>query len=89
MNVKAIRVFIADDHPVYREGLRRILEAHPMLDVIGEAEDGAVALTAIRKCQPEVALLDLNLPGLDGVEILDELSRESTPARAVIISAFA
>ena len=88
MSLDEIRIFIADDHPVYREGLRRILEAHPMLEVIGEADDGLEALSAIRMCSPDVALLDLNLPGLDGIEILDELSKASIPIRGVIISAF-
>ena len=62
-----IRVLVADDHPVYREGVARAIAERPDLELVGEAGDGREALTSIRRLQPDVAVLDVRMPGLTGV----------------------
>lgn len=66
----SIRVLIADDHPVVRQGLRTFLGAQPDLDVVGEAADGAQAIELAAELKPDVVLLDLKMPGLDGLGAL-------------------
>ncbi|HEX2143270.1 MAG TPA: response regulator transcription factor [Glycomyces sp.] len=68
-----IRLLLVDDHPVVRRGLRGYLELEPDLTVVGEAGDGEEALRAIEATQPDVVLLDLKMPGLDGQGVLDRL----------------
>lgn len=64
-----IRILLADDHPIYREGLRKILGNEPSFEVVAEAGNGEEALRRIRELQPQVALLDVNMPGLDGLDV--------------------
>ena len=64
-----IRVVIADDHPIFRRGLRVVLEADPRLRVIAEADDGAAALAAIKEHRPDVAILDVDMPVSDGIAV--------------------
>src|SRR5689334_20666960 len=64
-----IRVLIADDHPIFRHGLRRIVETDPQLVVVAEAGNGDEALRAMQDEQPAVAVLDLTMPGKDGFEV--------------------
>ena len=82
-------VFVADDHPVFREGLVRILRGQVAFDVIGEASDGREALDRIRELEPAVAVLDLKMPGLDGIEVARALHRDRRPTRVVLLSAHA
>jgi two-component system, NarL family, nitrate/nitrite response regulator NarL len=67
---KKVRVVVADDHPLYREGVVRALSSSGQIDVVAEAEDGHSALSEIEHHQPDVALLDYKLPGLDGLAIM-------------------
>lgn len=69
-----IRIVIADDHPIFRDGLRRLLEAEPGLKVIGEASDGADAVKLARQLKPDIMLLDLAMPRTPGLEALRDLS---------------
>jgi two-component system nitrate/nitrite response regulator NarL len=82
------RVFIADDHDGYRSGVARLVAEHPALEVVGEAADGEQALAGIVACQPDVALLDVRMPGLSGIEVCRRLRAEgSAPgARVVLIT---
>ena len=81
-----IRVLIVDDHQVVREGLRFVLEQEPRYEVVGEAADGRAALEAIRDLSPDVVLLDMVMPVLDGKRVLDALrTREPGPAPAVVV----
>jgi len=79
-----MRVLIADDHPVVRQGLKQILLADPDLEVSGEAEDGDQALDLARRVEWDVALLDFSMPGLHGLELVGELKREF-PSRPVLL----
>jgi two-component system, NarL family, nitrate/nitrite response regulator NarL len=82
------RVFIADDHDGYRSGIARLVAEHPALEVVGQASDGAAALAGIVECQPDVALLDVRMPGISGIEVCRRLQAEgSAPgARIVLIT---
>jgi two-component system nitrate/nitrite response regulator NarL len=83
-----VRVVVADDHPLYRDGVVRALSASGQVEVVAEAEDGRTALEAIREYQPDVALLDYRLPGLDGVEVTHAVIRDELPTRVLLVSAF-
>lgn len=79
-----IRVLITDDHTIVREGLRRILEASPDIEVAGEAADGAEALRFIADTLPDVVLMDISMPGMSGLELLDRL-RVDHPGLPVLV----
>ena len=68
-----IEVLIAEDHPIFRKGLRQIVEGEAGLKVIAEAEDGIQALELIRTCRPQVAVLDVDMPGKDGLAVAQEV----------------
>src|SRR2546430_7382295 len=80
-----IRIVIADDHPIFRDGLRRLLEAEADLKVIGEACDGAEAVKLARQLKPDILLLDLAMPRHPGLEALRELSSGSANSVRVIL----
>lgn len=81
-----VRVLVADDHPLFRRGLRMSLECHPEIAVIGEAEDGEQALRLIDELEPDVAVLDYRMPGLTGAEVCAALSaRADRPATALLL----
>jgi two-component system nitrate/nitrite response regulator NarL len=85
---KRITVVVADDHPLYRDGVVRGLAASGQIEIVAEAADGRAALTAIKEHSPDVALLDYKLPGLDGVAITHAVVREQLPTRVLLLSAF-
>ena len=84
-----ITVLIADDHPVVRQGLRVLLSLHPDIEVVGEAGDGAEAVELAAAVAPDVILLDLKLPGLDGLGVLAELRDRNLPARVLVLTSVA
>jgi DNA-binding NarL/FixJ family response regulator len=77
---------IADDHPIFRFGLRRLLDTDPAFGVVGEAVDGVTALEAVRETSPDVLLLDLAMPRLGGLE---SLARLDSPIRVIVLTAAA
>jgi len=81
-------VLVADDHPIYREGIVRAVKERPDLELVGEAGDGRDALEEIKRLQPDVALLDIRMPGLDGTQVLAALRRDSVATEVLFISAF-
>jgi len=80
-----IRIVIADDHPIFRDGLRRLLEAEPKFTVIGEACDGAEAVKLARQLKPDILLLDLAMPRHPGLEALREMNSNAGPQAVRII----
>lgn len=82
-----IRILIADDHPLFRDGLRRLLQAEPGYEVVGEASDGDVLVDLARKTRPDILLLDLSMPRQDGMEVLRELSLSKIPVRTLLLTA--
>jgi DNA-binding NarL/FixJ family response regulator len=81
-----ISVLIVDDHPVVRQGLRALLEVQDGIEVIGEAGDGGTALALAAEHVPDVILLDLRLPGLDGIAVLGELKARGDTARVLVLT---
>ena len=82
-----VRILLADDHPIFRDGLRRLLEAEPGFRVVGEASDGAEAVAMARKLKPDLLLLDLAMPKHPGLEAVRELGSSDTPIRILLLTA--
>jgi DNA-binding NarL/FixJ family response regulator len=81
----AVRVVIADDHPVYRQGLARLLKKSG-IDVVAEAANGLAAIELVEKAAPDVAVIDLNMPGLSGVEVTRRLIERMPSSRVLVVS---
>ncbi|HXJ29566.1 MAG TPA: response regulator transcription factor, partial [Gemmatimonadales bacterium] len=81
-----IRIFIADDHPIVRQGLRRIVEEDPGMAIAGEAGDGAAVLTALQSTAADLVLLDVSMPGSPFLETLKELRTRHPTVRVLALS---
>lgn len=81
-----VRIVLADDHALVRAGLRKLLESLPDIEVVGEAEDGRAALALVASHKPDLVLMDIAMPGLNGIEAAARLSREHPQVRALILS---
>jgi two-component system, NarL family, nitrate/nitrite response regulator NarL len=82
-----INIVISDDHALFREGLRKLLEAEPGMQIVGEAVDGEETVKVVRQLKPQVLLLDLSLPKLTGLEVLAELSKLELQTRTIMLTA--
>jgi DNA-binding NarL/FixJ family response regulator len=82
-----IRIVIADDHSIFRDGLRKLLEAEGGFSVVGEATNGIEALDLVNQLRPDVLLLDISMPRLTGLEVLRRLSKETAPLRTILLTA--
>jgi two-component system nitrate/nitrite response regulator NarL len=82
-----VSVYVGEDHPIYLEGLVRALRQRPEFDVLGSSTDGRQALEQIRRLAPDVAILDENMPGLLGNEVLQAINRDGLATRVVMLSA--
>lgn len=83
-----IRVVIADDQGIVRSGLRSLLEGTSEIKIVGEAADGAEAIAAVRRLQPDVALMDIRMPNLDGITATARLVAERTTTRILVLTTF-
>ncbi len=81
-----ITIYIVDDHPLIRQGLRQAFESDPRLRVMGDAGDGATALDQIRVLRPDVAVIDIEMPGLDGLELIRALQSLRRPVAVLVLS---
>jgi two-component system nitrate/nitrite response regulator NarL len=81
-------VLIADDHPLFREAIARVIGEQPELELVAEAPDGRAALEKIRELRPDVAVIDVRMPKLDGSDVLAALRDEGLPTNVVFLSAF-
>jgi DNA-binding NarL/FixJ family response regulator len=88
MDAPVIRVVVVDDHALHRDGTRQILDAYPDLQVVGDANSGEVALAVINQLRPDVVLMDIRLPGINGIEVTRRLTRDHPDVRVLMVSAY-
>lgn len=81
-----VTIVIADDHPIFRKGLREVIESDSSLKIVGEAPDGNAALTAISAIKPDLAILDVDMPGLDGFAVTKALRDRRLPTQVIILT---
>lgn len=87
-DVEVIKVLVADDQTLFRAGLARLLEESPELDVVGEAKDGQQAVEMVRRLRPDVVLMDLKMPGVDGVEATRKITAEHPEVKVLVLTTF-
>jgi DNA-binding NarL/FixJ family response regulator len=83
-----LRILIADDHPVFRHGIHTLLEATPAMEVVGEATTGTEVIALAESLQPDVILMDLNMPGLSGIEATRQIVQTSPHIRILVVTMF-
>jgi two-component system nitrate/nitrite response regulator NarL len=87
MATEAVRVVVADDHPLFREALARLIDLSPQLEVVGQAASAECAMAEIERLRPDVAVLDVRMPG-DGREVLAAVTRKELPTRILFVSEY-
>ncbi|GIU79798.1 MAG: DNA-binding response regulator [Bryobacteraceae bacterium] len=86
MNTKPVRILLADDHSLVRQGFRRILESHPDFEIVGEAADGRQAVEMTEKLKPDVVVMDVAMPGLNGIDATRQICETSPRTRVLALS---
>jgi len=86
--MSAVRLVVADDHPVVRDGIVGMLSSDPDIEVVGQASDGAEAIALARAFEPDVVLIDLRMPGTEGLTAIRELARLGVPSRVVVLTTY-
>jgi NarL family two-component system response regulator LiaR len=86
---KPIRIFITDDHAIVRSGIRALLTTEPEIDVVGEAANGEQAIAGVKEQRPDVVLMDLEMPGMDGIEAIQHIIDADPEARILVLTSFA
>ena len=81
-----VTLLLVDDHPIIRQGLRHLLEGEPEFRVVGEAGDGVDALLLVERLKPNILLVDMMMPGLNGLEVLRQIKKISPATRAIVLS---
>jgi DNA-binding NarL/FixJ family response regulator len=81
-----ITIVVADDHPVFREGLRRIIASTPGIEVVGEAADGETALELVKRLRPSIAILDISMPGMDGFAVARAIADENISVPVIFLT---
>lgn len=83
---RALKIVIAEDHTILREGLRALLASHPEYEVVGEAEDGREAIRSVEKHKPDLILMDLSMPRMDGLGAIQEIRRRYPETKILILT---
>ena len=84
---KPIRILMADDHAIFRDGLRKLLDAEDDISIVGEASTGTQCIQLLGKLRPDILLLDLRMPDKDGLAVLEEVNFDSLPTRVIVLTA--
>jgi DNA-binding NarL/FixJ family response regulator len=88
MASEQVRVLIVDDHALHRDGTRRILEQHDDIEVVGDASSGEVALALVNRLAPDVVLMDVRLPGMNGLEATTRITRDHPDVKVIVVTAY-
>jgi len=80
------RIVIAEDYTILREGLRSLLSSHPEFDIVGEAEDGQEAIRSVEKLKPDLALMDLSMPRMNGMDAIKEIKKRSPETKVLVLT---
>ncbi len=83
-----IRLLVVDDHQLVRKGIRSLLINHPDIEIVGEAENGVVALKQVQACNPDIVLLDIRMPGLDGIEVVRQLQQKRPEVKIIVLTTY-
>jgi two-component system, NarL family, response regulator DegU len=86
--METIKILLVDDHPLFRQGLRRVLENEPDMEVVLEAEDGSTALEEVLNYQPDVIITDINMPGMNGLQLARELEASMPEVGVIVLTGF-
>lgn len=89
MMSEKIRIFIADDHPVVRRGIKGLLDTEPDMEVVGEATNGQEAVTGVAATEPDIVLMDLVMPVMDGIEAIQIIQTDQPQVRILVLTSFA
>ena len=85
---ESIKVVIVDDHTIFRQGLRRLLEAYEEIEVVGEAGSGEQAISQTERLSPDIVLMDIKMPGMDGIEAIEHIKSEHPQTEIVVLSMY-